>query len=185
MEDGVVTISRASGSLTFPAKFILIASQNPCPCGYNKNPKKTCVCSPGAIARYEKRVSGPILDRIDLQVSVPDVDIEKLTDENFTADPSSVVRAKVQKARDIQNKRFAGRKITCNAEMGPRDIKKYCPLDKASKDMLLMALKQMSLSARSYNKAIKIARTIADLDGSKDINSNHVSEALQFRFKDN
>jgi magnesium chelatase family protein len=185
MEDGVVTISRASGSLTFPAKFILIASQNPCPCGYHRNPKRVCVCSPGTIMRYEKRVSGPILDRIDLQVSVPDVDIEKLTDENVVSESSSMVRGKVQKARDIQSKRFSGRKITCNAEMGSRDIKKYCPLDKASKDMLFLALKQMSLSARSYNKAIKIARTIADLGGSENITSNHISEALQFRFKDN
>lgn len=184
MEDGVVTISRASGSLTFPAKFILVASQNPCPCGYNKSPKKNCVCAPGAIARYEKRVSGPILDRIDLQVSVPDVDIEKLTDDNSSPESSSVVRAKVQKARDIQSKRFAGRKITCNAEMSTKDIKKYCPLDKESKIILLSALRQMSLSARSYNKAIKIARTIADFAGSDDIISGHVSEALQFRFQD-
>lgn len=185
MEDGVVTISRASGSLTFPAKFILIASQNPCPCGYYKSPKKNCVCSPSSISRYEKRVSGPILDRIDLQVSVPDVDVEKLTDESFVGEASLTVRARVQKARDIQSRRFSGRKITCNAEMGSKDIKKYCPLDTTSQNMLLMALRQMSLSARSYNKAIKIARTIADLSGSPNIISHHVSEALLFRFSDN
>lgn len=185
IEDGVVTISRAAGSLTFPAKFILVASQNPCPCGFKNDPKKNCVCSPGAIARYEKRISGPILDRIDLQVSVPAVDVEKLTDPNCQSETSLAVRDRVQKARDLQSRRFSERSLICNAEMGAKDIKKYCPLDKDSQNLLLTALRQLKLSARSYHKSIKLARTIADLADSADITLSHISEALQYRFQDN
>lgn len=196
LEDGVVTISRAAGSLTFPAKFLLVASQNPCPCGYKGDPKKNCVCAPGAIVRYEKRVSGPMLDRIDLQVEVPAVELEKLSDANLVSESSEKVRARVQKARDIQSKRFSaeggsvsggeGQKIKSNGEMNVKDLKKYCPLDELSQRLLVAALRQMNLSARSYHKIIKISRTIADLDPSAggEITSRHVSEALQYRFKD-
>lgn len=184
MEDGVVTISRAAGSLTFPAKFLLVASQNPCPCGYKGDPKKNCVCAPGAVLRYQKRVSGPMLDRIDLQVEVPAVELEKLSGANLESEESRVVRARVQKARDLQEKRFKGQKIKSNGEMSVKDLKKHVHLDVPSEHLLVAALKQMNLSARSYHKIIKISRTIADLEASIEITSHHVSEALQYRFKE-
>lgn len=184
IEDGRVTISRAAGSLTFPAKFVLVAAQNPCPCGHRGDPKKNCICAPGAILRYEKRVSGPILDRLDLQVDVPAVDLERLTETNSSAEDSRSIRGRVQKARDLQEKRFSREKFNWNGEMTVRDLKKYCPLDANCQKLLLAALKQMNLSARSYHKIIKISRTIADLSNSKDITSHHLSEALQYRFKE-
>lgn len=184
MEDGVVTISRAAGSLTFPAKFILVASQNPCPCGYFGDLKKNCICSPGSILRYQKRVSGPILDRIDLQIEVPAVEVEKLTDTTLVSEPSLLIRRRVQQARNIQSRRFREQKLTCNGEMNARDIKKFCRLSKDAEKILLAALKQMNLSARSYHKTIKMARTIADLARGEDIEVNHVAEALQYRFKE-
>lgn len=176
LEDGIITVSRAQGSLTFPAKFILIAAQNPCPCGYLGDPKKSCICSPTQIMRYQKRVSGPLLDRIDIHVEVPRLGYDKLSEEKV-AEASSVVRARVAKARAIQQKRFK----KANAEMSAKEIKQNCVLDEPSKNLLKTAINQFNLSARQYTRILKVSRTIADLAGSANINSDHIGEALQYR----
>ncbi len=181
MEDGIVTISRARGTLSFPAKFIMIAASNPCPCGYLGDQKKQCRCLPGQIIRYQKRLSGPILDRIDLHVEVPTVDVDKLTREGVVAEESKSIRQRVQKARDQQRKRSKGTKLTCNAEMQTRHIKKLCPLSKDCLNLLRQAVSQMNLSARSYYRVIKISRTIADLASDDKITPNYIAEALQYR----
>ena len=182
LEDGVVTVSRAAGSLSFPAKFTLIAAANPCPCGFLGDPTKDCTCSPGQIARYHKRLSGPILDRIDLHVEVPAVKVDKLTGES-EAEPSDKIRARVQKAREAQWSRFKKVLIGNNSEMGPKEIKIFCKLDGDSLNLLRQAVSKMQLSARSYHRILKVARTIADLESALDINTQHIAEALQYRSK--
>lgn len=191
MEDGFVTISRASGRITFPSKFILIAAQNPCPCGYLGDPKHVCKCSGSQILRYQKKISGPMLDRIDIHLDIPAVKTEKLVSDNDSTSPSSrEIRSKIQKARDIQTKRFKDIQpanghinIISNSEMNSKMIKKYCKLSDESKEILKMAVDKMNLSARSYSKILKVSRTIADLDNSKEIKPNHIAEALQYRPK--
>lgn len=185
MEDGVVTISRAAGTVTYPAKFILVAASNPCPCGFFGDPIKKCKCLPGLILRYQKRISGPLMDRIDLHVDVPSVKVEKLTKEELeNTENSAIIRKRVQKARDLQTKRFKNTKIFSNAEMMNRDIKKFCPLSQDCQILLRQAVSQLYLSARSYYKVIKLSRTIADLGGEKEITPQHIAEALQYRPKD-
>lgn len=185
VEDGIVTISRASGSVSYPSKFILIASQNPCPCGYFGDKKHQCICAPGSIVRYQKRISGPLLDRIDIHIDVPAVDIEKLDDSKITGgEKSKVVRERVQNARDVQTKRFKDLRVTCNAEMSVRNIKDFCPLSTDVRSFLTTAATSMGLSARSYHRLIKVGRTIADLEGSEDIKIPHLAEALQYRFRE-
>lgn len=183
MEDGYVTIARAHGRITFPSKFMLVAAQNPCPCGFLGDPTHACKCSTSQIIRYQKRVSGPMLDRIDIHLDVPAVKIEKLT--SYHKDPkiesSEKIRKRVQKAKDIQTKRFKGKNIHTNSEMTAKTIKEHCFLSQECVDLLRMAVSRMNLSARSYNRTIKLARTIADLEGSKDISSSHIAEALQYR----
>ncbi len=182
MEDGFVAIARASGRVTFPAKCLLIAAQNPCPCGYLGDNLHECTCLPSQIIRYQKKVSGPLLDRIDLHVDVPAVKTEKLTSETpESVEDSATIRARVQKARNIQTKRFAGTTLTTNADMISRDIKIFCPLSPECLDILRLAVAKMHLSARSYYRTIKLARTIADLEASETILPNHVAEALQYR----
>ncbi len=190
LEDGIVTVSRAQGSLTFPAKFILIASQNPCPCGYLSDPVKQCICTPSQVLRYQKKISGPLLDRIDLHIEVPRIKYEKLAKEDV-AEKSELVRQRVNSARNIQRKRFRldvdnirKKSIYTNAEMRPQDIKKFCQLDEASKDILKQAVNQLNLSARAYHRVLKLARTIADLEKSENILSSHIAEALQYRPKE-
>jgi len=180
LEDGVITVSRAQGSITYPAKFILIAAQNPCPCGYLGDPAKSCICTPTQIIRYQKRVSGPLLDRIDLHIEVPRVKYEKLTDEKV-AEESSKIRARVEAARKIQ----LARSGKTNCELSPKDLKQVCILDEKSKDLLKLAVNQLNLSARQYTRILKLARTIADLSNSKNIDSSHIAEALQYRPKEN
>lgn len=183
LEDGFITISRASGSIKFPARFLLIAASNPCPCGYLGHPKKSCSCMPGAIIRYKKRLSGPLLDRIDLHVDVPPVEEEKLT--NITkAEPSSEIRKRVMRARLQQRKRFSTSGLIANAEMKPSDIRLFCKLEEEATEFLKQAISKLSLSARSYFKIIKIAQTIADLTEEKSIRTSHIAEALQYRVKE-
>lgn len=176
LEDGVVTVSRAQGSLIFPAKFILIAAQNPCPCGYLGDPVKSCICTPSQISRYQKRVSGPILDRIDLHLNIPAVKYEKMTDEK-SSESSIEIQKRVIKARKIQLKRLG----KANAEMKPKELKIYCSLDDMSKELLKTAVNQLNLSMRQYSRVLKVARTIADLEGQEKISSSHIAEALQYR----
>ena len=180
MEDKVVTISRAQGSLTFPANFMLVAAMNPCPCGYYGDPIKPCTCASSVITKYQKRISGPLLDRIDIHIQVPRVEYEKLSD-NRVGEPSHTIQARVEKARQIQRERFAGTHIFNNADMHPAEIRKYCLLDEAGKNLMKSATTQLQLSARAYHRVLKLARTIADLQSSESISSSHLAEALQYR----
>lgn len=185
LEDGIVTISRAAGTVTFPAKFILVAASNPCPCGFLGDPKKTCRCLPGQISRYLKRISGPIIDRIDLHLEVPAVEAVKLTGrDKLKTETSREIRKRVQKARNQQLKRFRRTILKANGEMSAKNIKKFCPLSEECLNLLRQAVEQMNLSARSYHKIIKIARTIADLAQEREIAVTHVAEALQYRPKE-
>lgn len=183
LEDGIVTVSRATGSLTFPAQFILVAAQNPCPCGYLNDSVKQCICAPSQLLRYRKKVSGPLLDRIDLHVDVPRVKIDKLTDEQV-AEPSSAIRERVEQARVRQWTRLKDRGIRTNAEMLGKDLKEYCQLNEETLALIKTAIAQLHLSARAYHRILKISRTIADLAGSDAITSQHLAEALQFRPKE-
>lgn len=185
MEDNKVSISRAKGTVTYPASFLLVAASNPCPCGYFGDSKRTCRCLPGQISRYQKRVSGPILDRIDLHVDVPAVETQKLVEKAEKSESSKVIQNRVQEARDRQIKRFNGTKVKNNSDMSTRDVKEFCALSPESKTMMISAASSMNLSARSYFKVIKVARTIADLEGTESISTTHLAEALQYRPKDN
>lgn len=186
LEDGIVTVSRAQNSLTFPAKFILIAAQNPCPCGYLNDPLKHCVCTPTQIIRYQKKISGPLLDRIDLHIEVPRVKYEKLA-ENQLAEKSEAVRKRVEKARIRQKARFSkfGKKINTNSEMTPQLIKQFCQIEENGQNLLKNAVSKFGLSARSYHRILKLSRTIADLAGAENIQLEHLAEALQYRPKEN
>jgi magnesium chelatase family protein len=180
LEDKAVTISRAQGSLTFPANFMLVAALNPCPCGYYGDPERPCTCSMGMIQRYRKRISGPLLDRIDINIEVPRVDYEKLT-KRTPAESSASIRARVEAARGRQHARFAGTSLTCNADMGPREIREFCLLPRDAEALIRSAMRQMHLSARAYHRVLKVSRTIADLDASDVIKTHHLAEALQYR----
>ncbi len=184
MEDGFVVISRASGRVIFPSKFILFAAQNPCPCGYFGDIRSECKCTPSQILRYQKKISGPMLDRIDIHLDVPAVKMEKLTSNQKSKNESSKdIRKRVQLARNLQTTRFKGAKIMSNSEMQNKDIKKYCQLSDECINLLKIAVSKMQLSARSYQRIIKLSRTIADLENSKDIKPNHIAESLQYRPK--
>jgi magnesium chelatase family protein len=180
LEDKIVTIARASGTLTFPANVMLVAAMNPCPCGYSGDPGRACVCSSTAIARYQKRISGPLLDRIDIHLEVPRVAYEKLAGTALAED-SATVRARVEAARARQRERLAPAGLVCNAEMGPAELRRFCPLDAAGEALLRAATRQLQLSARAYHRVIKLARTIADLAGAEQIAAHHLAEALQYR----
>jgi magnesium chelatase family protein len=183
LEDRIITISRAAGSLQFPAHFSLVAAMNPCPCGFLNDPIKQCICTPTQVLRYQKKISGPLLDRIDLHVEVPRVKYEKLADEKV-AESSSSVRARVEGARDIQAKRFSGQNIRTNSEMRIIDLKKYCRLDEESRQLLKSAVDQLHLSARSFHRILKLARTIADIEMIEKLKASHIAEALQYRPKE-
>lgn len=181
MEDKVVTISRAKGSLTFPASFQLVAAMNPCPCGYYGDAMKACSCSAGAVTKYQKRISGPLLDRIDIHIEVPRVEYDKLSD-NRLGEASEMVRQRVEMARECQYQRFSERnEIASNADMRPSDVRKYCQLDDTCSSLMRTAMNQLQLSARAYHRILKLARTIADLAKSQEIEPPHLAEALQYR----
>lgn len=182
LEDGLVTVSRAAGTLQFPAKFILVAAMNPCPCGYATDASRQCVCSPAQIANYQKKISGPLLDRIDLHIEVPRLKFEKLIDER-PAEKSTTIRRRIQAARDRQAVRFVGLATVTNAEMAGRQVKDFCAVDEISQELLRSAVNQLHLSARAYHRILKVARTIADLTASEKIEAAHIAEALQYRPK--
>ncbi len=184
MEDGIVSISRAVGSVRYPAKFMLVAAANPCPCGNSGSETKRCSCLPGMVTRYQKRVSGPIIDRIDLHVHVPTVAVEKLADQLHTGESSHLVQARVQKARDAQSKRLKRYMLHANAEMSSRIVRECCPLSVECERFLRQAVGRFRLTARGYYRVIKVARTIADLEAEKDIGVTHIAEALQYRSSD-
>jgi magnesium chelatase family protein len=175
-----VTISRAQGTITFPANFMLVAAMNPCPCGFYGDPIRECTCSSTAIARYQKRISGPLLDRIDIHIEVPRVDYEKLADKR-NVENSRTIQDRVQQARERQLQRLQNTRLTCNAEMGPAEVRALCEVDATGEKLLKAAMQQLHLSARAFHRVLKLARTIADLAASDVISANHVAEAIQYR----
>ncbi len=178
-----MTISRATGSLTFPSRFMLVAAMNPCPCGYWGSAVKECVCTPAQIQRYLSRISGPLLDRIDLHLDVPEVQYKELTGDP-TGEASRIIRQRIVQARTIQSKRFPGIPIFCNAQMGSAEIGRHCPLEEETKNLLGAAMVKLGFSARAYYRILKVARTIADLTSSPQIRSSHLAEAIQYRSLD-
>ena len=183
LEDGKVTIARAVTSLTYPADFMLMAAMNPCPCGYYGDPLHECTCTIPQIQRYRSKISGPLMDRIDIHIEVPAVKYKDLTARD-SGEPSRVLKERINEARKIQSQRFKGSKIHCNAQMTNRHIKKFCCIDDASQRLLEMAIDKLGLSARAYTRILKVARTIADLAGEEAISSAHISEAIQYRSLD-
>jgi magnesium chelatase family protein len=184
LEDGKVTISRAAMSLTYPASFMLAAAMNPCPCGFFGDPRNQCSCNPGMIQKYMARISGPLLDRIDIHIEVPALKYQELSTRDF-GEASGSIRERVDGARQRQLDRFAGKKhVYCNAQMQPRDIRKSCEIDSGSAELLRTAISKLGLSARAYDRILKVSRTIADLEGQDQIESPHIAEAIQYRSLD-
>lgn len=183
LEDRMITISRALTSITYPANFMLITALNPCPCGHRGDTLKECVCSPNQIERYWNKLSGPLLDRIDLHLEVPRLSNDELLN-NKPTESSKNIRERVVKARKIQQERYKSSKIFSNSEMQPKDLRKYCKLDEISTQLLKKAISQLGLSARAYDRILKVARTIADLDSSENIKPQHIAEAIQYRSLD-
>jgi len=183
IENGSVTISRVSGTVSYPCSVMFVAAMNPCPCGYFGHPTHKCTCSPQAVSRYLSRVSGPLLDRLDLHIEVPPVGFDEL-DSNEEAESSAEIRKRVNAARAVQNERFKGTGITCNARITPDRLHEYCRLDENGRELLKNAFEKMGLSARAYDRILKVCRTIADLDKSEDIKTRHVAEAVQYRSLD-
>lgn len=180
LEDGSITVSRAIGSIRYPASFMLVAAMNPCPCGFFTDPSKECACTPLQIQRYRSKVSGPLLDRIDIQIEVPALRYQELASRD-AGEPSSEIRRRVNAARKIQIERLKKRNIHSNAQMASRDIKRHCAVDEASERLLETAINKLGLSARAYSRILKVGRTIADLAGSPDIRAEHIAEAIQYR----
>jgi magnesium chelatase family protein len=180
LEDGVVTVARSRGSVTFPARFMLIAAMNPCPCGYYGDPIRQCTCGEITVQRYRKRISGPLMDRIDIHLDVPRVEYEQLASTDV-AESSASVRERVERARGVQIGRFAGTRITCNSDMGVPEVREYCALDEACQALARTAVERMGLSARAYHRVLKVARTIADMNESSVITPANLAEAIQYR----
>jgi magnesium chelatase family protein len=184
LEDRTITISRAKFSVEYPASFMLVTSMNPCPCGYYNHPTKECVCAPGMVAKYLNKISGPLLDRIDIHLEVVPVPFKKLS-EQATTEPSSAIRERVIRAREIQSQRFAKSEgVFCNAQMSSKMIRQHVDLDEASSSLLKNAMEKLGLSARAYDRILKVSRTIADLESNERVESHHLSEAIQYRSLD-
>lgn len=183
LEDGKITISRVAGTLTYPCSISLVAAMNPCPCGFFGHPTRSCTCSQKLVHKYLNKVSGPLLDRLDLHIEVPPVDYESLSSE-IKEESSATIRARVNKARQIQNERYKGTGITCNARLTPSMLKKYCVMTDEASTLLKASFEALSMSARAYDRLLKVARTIADLEGRENIETHHIAEAIQFRSLD-
>lgn len=183
LEDGYITISRASGTIKYPANFQLITAMNPCPCGYLGHPTRECMCTPIQIQRYRSKISGPLMDRIDIHIEVPPVDFKDLS-SCVEGESSADILKRVKRAREIQEQRFKGLSINTNSQMNTRQIKRFCGLDNDSMGLLKKGMERLSLSARAHNKILKVARTIADLEGCEDIKPRHIAEAIQYRSLD-
>jgi magnesium chelatase family protein len=183
LEDGEVTISRSAGKITLPCAFMLVAAMNPCPCGYLGDPKHECRCSPTQIQRYRARISGPLLDRIDIHIEAPALSLTELRSEK-TGETSAAIRERVESSRVRQHARFAGSRTSANARMTQAQIRKYCAIDPVLGDLLQHAMEQLSLSARAYDRILKVARTIADLAGADRVEAPHLLEAIQYRSLD-
>ena len=184
LEDRVITISRAKFTVEYPASFMLVSSMNPCPCGYYNHPEKECVCAPGSIQRYLNKISGPLLDRIDIHVEVVPVSYDQLA-EVKPAESSSKIRERVISARETQSKRFENSEtIFCNAQMSSKQIREFCEIDTAGQTLLKKAMEKLGLSARAYDRILKVSRTIADLEGKENIQAYHLAEAIQYRSLD-
>lgn len=183
LEDKIISISRVNATLTYPCNFMLIASMNPCPCGFLGSKEKNCTCSPQAISRYIGKISGPLLDRIDIQVEATPVKYQKLNSEE-QIESSENIKKRVDMARRIQQERYKESKIYSNSQLTPKLIEKYCKLDEDGKNILQSAFERLGLSARAYGRILKVARTIADLSGSSNIEKNHIVEAIQYRSLD-
>jgi magnesium chelatase family protein len=184
LEDNIVTIARATISITYPSNFMLVAAMNPCPCGYYTDTTRQCSCNPYSIQRYMNKISGPLLDRIDIQVEVPAVNFKELSSER-TGETSAQIRARVLKARKMQQNRFQNfPHLYSNAHMQSREIRKFCKLDETGKQLLKKAMDRLGFSARAYDRILKVARTIADLEGSERIEKHHLAEAIQYRSLD-
>ncbi|OPY79328.1 MAG: Competence protein ComM [Syntrophorhabdus sp. PtaU1.Bin153] len=183
LEDGDVTVSRVNHAITFPARFMLVAAMNPCPCGYQGDPRRSCSCSGAQIHRYKSRVSGPLVDRIDIHIEVPPVTIRELSMDR-EEESSETIRARVLKARRVQTERFRGKKIYANGQMAARMIKKYCTMNDKGKSLLEKAIEKFGLSPRAYHRILRVARTIADLEGDEHIGESQVAEAIQYRVLD-
>ena len=180
LEDKVITISRAQGSVTFPANFMLVGAMNPCPCGYYGDPFRQCTCPPSLVSRYQKRISGPFLDRVDIFIEAPHIDYEKLADDRL-GESSERVQTRVEAARTTQRQRFQETKLACNAEMTPTEVREFCQVEESAQSLLKAATKQLYLSARAFHRILKIARTIADLENADIIKAHHLAEAIQYR----
>jgi len=183
IEDGQVSIARASGSITYPTDFMLVAAMNPCPCGYRSDPKRECTCTPPMIKKYVSKISGPLLDRIDIHIQVPSVDYKELSSE-AVGEPSNKIRQRVEQARQVQLNRFKNSRTFFNAGMSTKQLKQYCRLDDASKQIMALAIDKMGLSARAHDRILKVSRTIADLDGMESLSAEHVAESIQYRSLD-
>jgi magnesium chelatase family protein len=184
LEDRVVSIARAKFSIEYPASFMLVSAMNPCPCGFFNHPEKDCICAPGVVQKYLSKISGPLLDRIDIHIEVTPVSFDELSNER-KSERSELIRKRVVQARDIQNKRFANNEgIFANSQMSSKSIKRYAKIDESGKALLKNAMEKLGLSARAYDRIIKVARTIADLSESQEIELDHLSEAIQYRSLD-
>ena len=183
LEDGVVTISRAITSITYPASLMLVAAMNPCPCGYHGDPLKECSCTPMQIHKYRAKVSGPLLDRIDIHVEVPPVRYRELVDD-ARGETSADIKSRVNAAREIQKARFKRSRIHSNSQMSPSMVRKYSKPDDKGASLLQAAIDRLGLSARAYDRILKVSRTVADLDGSENVLAHHISEAIQYRSLD-